>query len=314
MKASILPWGAEWGPSLICSLARIDGHPVGIVANQPLVGAGALDPHALRKEHDFVHLCDTFNLPLVFLHDVPGLLIGTEAERNGILHAYEKLVSRIADAKVPKIGVVIRKAYGGGHFAMGGRPTHRAFNSRGRPPRWDSWRPRLACKPCIDVVWIKVARRAGRGCGRRARGTADSRMGDRVGALGSGRASVARRCDRAGADPRRDLASHRHRVGRSAGTSDGALVMSRPVDALFQPFTLNGLRLPNRVVMAPMTRWHSPEGVPGADVAAYYRRRAANDCGLIITEGTTVDHPVASYSVRVPQFHGDALLRVAPSG
>lgn len=126
-EASILPWGVEWGPSLICALARIDGHAVGIVANQPLIGAGALDPNSLRKEHDFVHLCDTFNVPLVFLHDVPGLLIGTEAERNGILHAYEKLVSRIADAKVPKIGVVIRKAYGGGHFAMGGRPTHPSF-------------------------------------------------------------------------------------------------------------------------------------------------------------------------------------------
>jgi acetyl-CoA carboxylase carboxyltransferase component len=126
-EASILPWGTQWGPSLLCSLARIDGHPVGIVANQPLVGAGALDPQALRKEHDFVHLCDTFNVPLVFLHDVPGLLIGTEAERNGILHAYERLVSRIADAKVPKIGVLIRKAYGGGHFAMGGRPTHPSF-------------------------------------------------------------------------------------------------------------------------------------------------------------------------------------------
>lgn len=125
--ASILPWGADWGPSLICALARIEGHPVGIVANQPIVGAGALDPHALRKEHDFVNLCDTFNVPLVFLHDVPGLLIGMEAEKNGILHAYEALVARLAEVRVPKIGVVIRKAYGGGHFAMGGRPTHPSF-------------------------------------------------------------------------------------------------------------------------------------------------------------------------------------------
>lgn len=83
--------------------------------------------------------------------------------------------------------------------------------------------------------------------------------------------------------------------------------MARSVDALFQPFTLNGLRLPNRIVMAPMTRWRSPGGVPGSDVAAYYRRRAENDCGLIITEGTTVDHPVASYSVRVPNFYGASL-------
>lgn len=126
-QASLLPWGADWGPSLICCLARIEGQPVGLIANQPIRGAGALDPHALRKEHDFVDLCDTFNIPLVFLHDVPGLLIGTEAERNGILRAYEKLVSRIANARVPKIGVVIRKAYGGGHFAMGGRPTHPSF-------------------------------------------------------------------------------------------------------------------------------------------------------------------------------------------
>ena len=70
---------------------------------------------------------------------------------------------------------------------------------------------------------------------------------------------------------------------------------------------LNGLTLANRIVMAPMTRWKSPAGVPGADVAAYYRRRAENDCGLIITEGTTVDHPVASYSSLVPAFHGEAL-------
>ena len=79
------------------------------------------------------------------------------------------------------------------------------------------------------------------------------------------------------------------------------------LSALFRPFVLNGLALPNRIVMAPMTRWKSPGGMPGADVAAYYRRRAENDCGLIITEGTTVDHPVASYSERVPVFHGAAL-------
>jgi len=124
---SVFPWAAGWGASLITALARIDGDPVGIVANQPLVGAGALDPAALAKEEKFVDLCDTFNVPLVFLHDVPGLMIGTQAERAGILHAYERVVSRIASAGVPKIGVVLRKAYGGGHFAMGGRPTHPDF-------------------------------------------------------------------------------------------------------------------------------------------------------------------------------------------
>jgi acetyl-CoA carboxylase carboxyltransferase component len=126
-RESLFHWAARWGPSLITALARIEGHPVGIVASQPLSAAGALDPAALAKETKFVDLCDTFNLPLVFLHDVPGLMIGTRAERGGILHAYEAVVSRIATALVPKVGVVLRKAYGGGHFAMGGRPTHPDF-------------------------------------------------------------------------------------------------------------------------------------------------------------------------------------------
>ncbi len=126
-EASILPWGAGWGESLVTVLARIEGHPVGILANNPLVRAGALDPQALAKEHDFVDLCDTFNVPLVFLQDVPGFMIGSHAERAGVLKAYEKAVARITEAQVPKVAVILRKAYGGGHFAMGGRPTRPHF-------------------------------------------------------------------------------------------------------------------------------------------------------------------------------------------
>jgi 2,4-dienoyl-CoA reductase-like NADH-dependent reductase (Old Yellow Enzyme family) len=76
---------------------------------------------------------------------------------------------------------------------------------------------------------------------------------------------------------------------------------------LFQPFDGGGLRLKNRIVMSPMTRWQSPDQYPTEDVAAYYRRRAENEVGLIITEGTTIDHPVSSYSVRTPAFHGGSL-------
>lgn len=126
-EASAFPWADAWGASLLTCLARIDGNPVGIIANQPIVKAGALDADALTKEHDFIDLCDTYNLPIVFLHDVPGLMVGTEAERTGALKAYERLVLRISTAVVPKVGVLIRKAYGGGHFAMGGRPTHPDF-------------------------------------------------------------------------------------------------------------------------------------------------------------------------------------------
>lgn len=80
-----------------------------------------------------------------------------------------------------------------------------------------------------------------------------------------------------------------------------------PLAPFFQPFEGGGLKLKNRLAMSPMTRWKSPDQFPGPEVAAYYRRRAENDVGLIITEGTTVDHPVSSYSERVPAFHGRAL-------
>jgi 2,4-dienoyl-CoA reductase-like NADH-dependent reductase (Old Yellow Enzyme family) len=85
------------------------------------------------------------------------------------------------------------------------------------------------------------------------------------------------------------------------------MMISNALAPLFEPFDAAGLCLKNRIAMAPMTRWKSPGQFPGADVAAYYRRRAENEVGLIITEGTTIDHPVASYSVRVPAFHGAAL-------
>jgi len=76
---------------------------------------------------------------------------------------------------------------------------------------------------------------------------------------------------------------------------------------LFTPFDGGGLQLKNRIAMAPMTRWKSPDQSPGPEVAAYYRRRAEHDVGLIITEGTTLDHPVSSHSERIPAFHGKAL-------
>lgn len=120
---SYFPWGEQYGKSLLCGLARIDGHAVGVIASQPMHLAGALDVPALRKEARFIDLCDRFNLPLVFLQDVPGLMIGTHAEQAGILGAYDGVVARLARAKVPKVAVIIRKAFGGGHIAMGGRPV-----------------------------------------------------------------------------------------------------------------------------------------------------------------------------------------------
>jgi 2,4-dienoyl-CoA reductase-like NADH-dependent reductase (Old Yellow Enzyme family) len=89
---------------------------------------------------------------------------------------------------------------------------------------------------------------------------------------------------------------------------DQALILNRSTEPLFRPFQLKRLTLANRIVMAPMTRSHSPNGMPGADVAAYYRRRAEGGVALIITEGTYVEHPVAGFDPNVPHFYGEQAL------
>lgn len=121
---SIMQWSELYGRSVICALVRLKGQPVGVVASQPMQRAGVMDVPALKKEAAFIDLCDTFNLPMVFLQDVPGLMIGSDAERAGILAGYELVVGRLARATVPKVAVVVRKAYGGGHIALCGRPVH----------------------------------------------------------------------------------------------------------------------------------------------------------------------------------------------
>jgi acetyl-CoA carboxylase carboxyltransferase component len=121
---SLLPWKERYGASLLCTLARLEGSVVGVIASQPMQRAGVLDATAMKKEVEFAHLCDAFNFPIVFLQDVPGLMVGSDAERNGVLRGYEEVVGTLSRVRVPKISVVVRKAYGGGHFALGGRPTH----------------------------------------------------------------------------------------------------------------------------------------------------------------------------------------------
>ncbi len=105
---------------LICGLGRIDGNPVGVVANNPAHLGGVLFVDSADKAARFVWLCDAFNIPLVFLADVPGFMIGTQVERQGIIRHGAKMVTAIAEATVPKICVVVRKAYGAGLYAMCG--------------------------------------------------------------------------------------------------------------------------------------------------------------------------------------------------
>jgi acetyl-CoA carboxylase carboxyltransferase component len=105
---------------LVTGLARLDGRPVGIIANQPKVKGGVLFVDSADKAARFIWLCDAFNIPLLFLADVPGFMIGTKVERAGIIRHGAKMISAMSDATVPKISVVVRKAYGAGLYAMCG--------------------------------------------------------------------------------------------------------------------------------------------------------------------------------------------------
>jgi acetyl-CoA carboxylase carboxyltransferase component len=109
-----------WAGELVTALARIDGRVVGIVANQPKVKGGVLFVDSADKAARFIWLCDAFNIPLLYLSDVPGFMIGTKVERAGIIRAGAKMISAVSEATVPRICVVVRKAYGAGLYAMDG--------------------------------------------------------------------------------------------------------------------------------------------------------------------------------------------------
>ncbi|MEV7192545.1 acyl-CoA carboxylase subunit beta [Streptomyces sp. NPDC093510] len=108
----------RWARNIICALARMDGQVVGIVANQPQVLAGVLDIEASEKAARFVQFCDAFNIPLVTLLDVPGFLPGVDQEHGGIIRHGAKLLYAYCNASVPRISLVLRKAYGGAYIVM----------------------------------------------------------------------------------------------------------------------------------------------------------------------------------------------------
>jgi acetyl-CoA carboxylase carboxyltransferase component len=112
---------SSWAQSIIVGFARMNGWPVGIVANEPQVLAGVLDIESSRKGARFVRFCDAFNIPIVTLADVPGYLPGTGQEHGGIITHGAKLIYAYAEATVPKVTVIVRKAYGGAYIVMGSK-------------------------------------------------------------------------------------------------------------------------------------------------------------------------------------------------
>ncbi|MBP2240022.1 acetyl-CoA carboxylase carboxyltransferase component [Cytobacillus eiseniae] len=109
-----------FAPEIITGFARMDGRTIGIIANQPRVKGGVLFVDSADKAAKFIQLCDAFHIPLLFLADVPGFMIGTKVERAGIIRHGAKLIAAMSSATVPKISVVVRKAYGAGLYAMAG--------------------------------------------------------------------------------------------------------------------------------------------------------------------------------------------------
>ena len=120
---SVMDLAPGYGRGLITALARLDGHAVGVVASQPKFFAGALDPAACEKAVRLICLCDAYDLPLVFLQDVPGFFVGTKVEHDGMLKHAIRLQTALALAQVPKLTVVLRKAYGMAYFSLGGNDT-----------------------------------------------------------------------------------------------------------------------------------------------------------------------------------------------
>ena len=115
------PMKPDFARNVVTGLARFGGRPVGIVANQPKFLGGALDVNSADKAARFVWLCDAFGIPLLFLMDCPGFLVGSTVEKQGIIRHGAKMLFAVAEATVPKVTVVLRKGYGAGYYVMNGR-------------------------------------------------------------------------------------------------------------------------------------------------------------------------------------------------
>jgi acetyl-CoA carboxylase carboxyltransferase component len=119
-EGSLLQVHSRWAKELLVGYARLDGLAIGIVANQPKHKGGVLFSDSADKAARFIWTCNAFNIPLLFLADVPGFMIGTQVERQGIIRHGAKMISAVSEATVPKISVIVRKAYGAGLYAMAG--------------------------------------------------------------------------------------------------------------------------------------------------------------------------------------------------
>jgi acetyl-CoA/propionyl-CoA carboxylase len=127
-KGDFLEVHEHFAENIVVGFARIDGKSVGIIANQPMYLAGALDINSSTKAARFIRFCDCFNIPIVTLVDTPGYLPGTDQEHNGIIRHGSKLLYAYCEATVPKVTCIIGKAYGGAYIAMGSKNLRADIN------------------------------------------------------------------------------------------------------------------------------------------------------------------------------------------
>jgi acetyl-CoA carboxylase carboxyltransferase component len=124
---SVLELKPSYGRAVVTSLIRLGGRAVGVVANQPMVLAGAIDGPASDKAAHFIQVCDAFDIPVLILCDTPGLMVGPEVEKTGLVRRSARILTALANATVPLMTVVLRKAYGLGSYVMGSRPLDPAL-------------------------------------------------------------------------------------------------------------------------------------------------------------------------------------------
>ena len=124
---SVLELKPSYGRAVVTSLIRLGGRAVGVVANQPMVLAGAIDGPASDKSAHFIQICDAFDIPVLILCDTPGLMVGPEVEKTGLVRRSARILTALANATVPLMTVVLRKAYGLGYYVMGSRPLDPAL-------------------------------------------------------------------------------------------------------------------------------------------------------------------------------------------
>ncbi|MGP3534044.1 acyl-CoA carboxylase subunit beta [Microbacterium sp. RD1] len=121
---TFFPYKELFAPEMLTGFARIDGQPVGIVANQPTHMGGSIFPDSSDKAARFIWICNAYNVPILFLVDIAGYMIGSAVERQGIIRHGAKMIFAVSECRVPRITVLVRKAYGGGYLAMSGAPMH----------------------------------------------------------------------------------------------------------------------------------------------------------------------------------------------